>query len=43
MTSFDAEKEAQSLIDFMTDYNSKYATQEMFLLFGMDFNYINAF
>ena len=27
MTSFDAEKEAQSLINFMTDYNSKYATQ----------------
>ena len=43
MTSFDAEQEAQKLIEFMTDHNSCYATQEMFLLFGMDFNYMNAF
>ncbi len=43
MTSFDAESEAKHLIDFVEDYSTCYATDNLFLLFGMDFNYMNAF
>jgi hypothetical protein len=43
MTSYNAEEEARRLVDFLEDYSSCYATDDVLLLFGMDFNYMNAF
>jgi len=43
MTTYNAPEEAKKFIDWLEDYSSCYATDQIFLLFGMDFNYMNAF
>ena len=45
-TTFDAEQEAKNLDDFLTDLAEDYPdirTGHMFVLFGMDFQYTDAF
>jgi hypothetical protein len=42
-TTYNGDSEAKKLIDFVEDYAKYYATNHLFLLFGMDFQFMNAF
>lgn len=43
MPTFNAKERAEAFIPWLEDYSSCYATDQLFLLWGMDFNYMNAF
>ena len=43
LTTYNADVEAKKLDEYLQDYSQIYATDHLFVLFGMDFQYINAF
>jgi lysosomal alpha-mannosidase len=43
LTTYNAPAEAQKLDEWLQDYSQYYATDHLFILFGMDFQYMNAF
>ena len=43
MDTFNAKERAEVFIPWLEDYSSCYATDQLFILFGMDFHYQNAF
>ena len=43
MPTFNAAERAEVFANWLEDYSSCYATDQLFILFGMDFHYMNAF
>lgn len=43
LETYNGNLEAQKLDEWLEDYSQYYATDNLFILFGMDFQYMNAF
>lgn len=43
METYNAKDRAEEFASWLEDYSKNYATEDLFILFGMDFHYMNAF